>query len=85
MILGLSQGLEVLWVIRFGIVPAGRMLLIWQRYAGLGDTQLGNEAVDIRQACARAIPFRDTPLFGLARCWPDTAGPGKGCGMGAPC
>lgn len=60
---------------RFGVLHASQMLMMWRRYTGLGDTQLSGtkELTDIRLAVARSIPFVQTPLFGLAGLGRDTA------------
>ena len=71
--LGLAEGLQRLWMMRFGFVHASEMMLLWQRYTGLGDTQLGQGPANILAAYYRAIPFNETPLMGSGYGARDTA------------
>lgn len=64
MIPGLSQSFERLWLIRFGFVHASQMVLMWARFTGLGDTQLGTGRASIVAAYHRAGDFRESPLMG---------------------
>lgn len=68
-----SEVLRRLWVMRFGIHQAVIMSRVFAGYYDSGDTQ--NGGAEILAACARALPFRDTPFFGQGYFWPDTARP----------
>jgi hypothetical protein len=49
------------------------MSRLFAAYYHSGDTQ--NGGAEILAACARALPFRDTPFFGQGYFWPDTTRP----------
>jgi len=46
---------------------------MFRAWSGWCDTQLGGE--EILGALTRAVPFRETPLFGQGYFWPDTTRP----------
>ena len=68
-----SVGLRRLWLMRFGIHQGTMMSRLFAAYYHSGDTQ--NGGAEILAACARALPFRDTPFFGQGYFWPDTPRP----------
>ncbi len=73
MILGLAQGLERLWLMRFGVTHAAQMLLLWRRFAVLDSTQLGTGKANIIAAFHRSGDFTETPLMGMGYGSPDSA------------
>ena len=56
----LAEGLQRLWVMRFGPMHAGSFILRMSHWGGLSDTQHG----PIREAVARSVPFGDDRLYG---------------------
>lgn len=70
---GLAEGLQRLWLARFGFVHASEMMMMWRRFYGLDSTQLGIEKANIVEAYHRAGDFRETPLMGMGYGASDTA------------